>query len=194
MKLKIQKSTTETDLIKKCRKQNASAQAALYEKYSPVMYAVCLRYIKEPGEAEEVMINGFMKAFDKLGQFKFEGSFEGWLRRIMVNESLMYLRKNKHMYLEVDIEQADYAPNYQQLSDHLEAEDLMKMVGQLPMGYRTVFNLYAIEGYSHKEIAEQLGISENTSKSQLSRARALLQKFLRKSEMSIHRTSINHGR
>lgn len=150
------------------------------------MYALCMRYIKDDSEAEDVMITAFVKVFEKIDQFKGEGSFEGWIRRIMVNESLTYIRKHKSMYLEVDIEQADREPNCEELGNHLEAEDLMKMVNQLPVGYRTVFNLYAIEGYSHKEIAKQLGISENTSKSQLSRARVLLQKYLLNSERIIN--------
>lgn len=171
-------STSEEALIEGCRQNKAKAQKALFDKYSGKMLAVVLRYIKDRDESEEVMIASFMKVFDKIDQFKSEGSFEGWIRRIMVNESLMYLRKNKHMYLEVDLEKVDREPNYGQLSDHLEAEDLLKMVQELPMGYRTVFNMYAIEGFSHAEIAEQLGINVNTSKSQLSRARALLQKQL----------------
>lgn len=129
-------------------------------------------------EAEDVLVTAFTKILDKIEQYKSEGSFEGWIRRIVVNESLTYLRRNKNMYLELDLEAANYEPDYQTISDHLEAEDLLKMIGELPSGYRIVFNLYAIDGYSHKEIAEQLGISENTSKSQLSRARVYLQKIL----------------
>lgn len=182
MKLKIQKSITEEELIAKCRKGNSSAQASLYEKYSGKMFSICLRYIKEQNEAEDTMIQGFMKVFNKIDQFKEEGSFEGWIRRIMVNESLTYLRRNKNMYLEVDIEHADRTPDYNSLDASLEVEDLMNMVRELPMGYRTVFNLYAIEGYSHKEIADSLDITVNTSKSQLSRARKMLQNMLLASE------------
>lgn len=192
MKLKIQKSIAEEVLIEKCRKNDSRAQASIYEKYFSKMMAICMRYVKEKNEAEDIMIQGFMKAFSKIEQFKQEGSFEGWLRRIMVNESLTYLRRNKSMYLEVDIENADREPNYATLTTHLEAEDLMKMVGELPMGYRTVFNLYAIEGYSHKEIGEQLGITVNTSKSQLSRARNMLQNMLLVSESSINDKFIHH--
>lgn len=129
-------------------------------------------------EAEDILVTAFVKVFDKIQQFKSEGSFEGWIRRIVVNEALTFLRRNRSMYLETDLEQADREPDYNALSDHLEAEDLLKMIQELPTGYRIVFNLYAIDGYSHKEIAEQLGISENTSKSQLSRARTFLQKLL----------------
>lgn len=137
-----------------------------------------MRYIHDREEAEHVMIGGMVKVYEKLVQFNEEGSFEGWIRRIMVNESLMYIRKNKNMSLEVEIEAVDYEPNYHVLEQTLEANDLMQLVGELPVGYRTVFNLYAIEGYNHKEIAEMLEINENTSKSQLSRARKYLQNRL----------------
>lgn len=129
-------------------------------------------------EAEDVLVMSFTKIFERIDQFKADGSFEGWIRRIMVNESLGYLRKQKYMYLETDIDTADRELNYEHLDAHLAVDDLMKLIESLPTGYRVVFNLYAIDGYSHQEIAEQLGISENTSKSQLSRARALLQKKL----------------
>ena len=184
MKLKIHRSEEDT-LIRKCRKQDGQAQKTLYEKYAAKMLAICVRYVKEEDQAEDVMIGGFVKVFERIEQYKGEGSFEGWIRRIMVNESLTYLRRNKGMYLEVDIEYADREPDYASLDTHLEAEDLLKLIQQLPVGYRTVFNLYAIEGYSHREIADQLGVSENTSKSQLSRARTLLQKHLLNSEMML---------
>lgn len=142
------------------------------------MLGLCRRYINDGFEAESVMITGFLKVFDKVDQFSGEGSFEGWVRRIMVNESLLYIRKNKGMYVEVDIEYAHAEPNYDLASRSLETEDLLRMINSLPVGYRTVFNMFAIEGYSHKEIALSLGINENTSKSQLSRARTMLQKQL----------------
>ena len=192
MKLSIQKSITEEDLIAKCQKENPKAQAALYDKYAKKMFAVCQRYIKTHDEAEDTMIHAFMKAFSNISKFEGKGSFEGWLRRIMVNESLTYLRRNKSMYIEVEIEKADYEPDYSSLGNQLEADDLMKMVAELPVGYRTVFNLYAIEGYSHKEIAEQLGVNINTSKSQLSRARALLQRQLIESEKLLNQKIIGH--
>jgi RNA polymerase sigma-70 factor (ECF subfamily) len=140
------------------------------------MYSLCCRYVKSKTEAEDVLVMAFSKIFERINQYKGEGSFEGWIRKVIVNESLTYLRKNKNMYLETDIEAADREPDYAQLENQLEAEDLLKMIDSLPTGYRIVFNLYAIDGYSHKEIATYLGISENTSKSQLSRARALLQR------------------
>ena len=178
MKLHIHKSTTETELISSCKKQDAKAQRMLYERYAPSMLGLCRRYVRGEQESEDVMISGFMKVFSKIGLFEGKGSFEGWMKRIMINESLGYIRKNKAMYLETDIEAADREPDLDKLSTSLEASDLLKMISELPSGYRTIFNLYAIEGYSHKEIGELLGINENTSKSQLSRARAHLQKKL----------------
>ena len=129
-------------------------------------------------EAEDVLVTAFTKILDRIDQYKSEGSFEGWIRRVIVNESLSYLRRNKSMYIETDIEAADHEPNYDRLENHLEAQDLLQVISELPSGYRIVFNLFAIDGYSHKEISKQLGINENTSKSQLSRARSLLQKRL----------------
>lgn len=176
MKLIINKSSTEESLISGCRKKHRQAQRDVYNWLSPRMLAICRRYIKDVNEAESVMITGFMKVLGKIEQYSGEGSFEGWVRRIMVNESLLYIRKNKGMYIEVDIEDADTEPNYELASENLEADDLLNLINGLPIGYRTVFNMFAIEGYSHREIAESLAISENTSKSQLSRARKMLQK------------------
>ena len=183
--LQIKKSKSEEKLIAACRKGDRKAQCELYEKYAPLMYSVCRRYVIELQEAEDVLVCGFTKVFSKIDQFSGDGSFEGWVRRIMVNESLTYLRRNKSMFLEVEIEKAEREPDYQQLHNQLEVEDLHKMIDLLPTGYKTVFNLYAIEGFSHKEIAEKLGVSENTSKSQLSRARAHLQKMLIQAEDSM---------
>lgn len=177
MELKIYRAK-EDELIERCRRRDGAAQRELYDRYSSKMYGLCYRYVHHAMEAEDVLVTAFMKIFDKIDQFKGEGSFEGWIRRIMVNEALSHLRKNRSLYLETEIEQADREPDYDQLSDQLEAEDLLKMIEELPAGYRAVFNMYAIDGYSHKEIAQQLGISENTSKSQLSRARTYLQKML----------------
>ena len=181
MTLIIQRSKPEDDIVEGCRKQQASAQRKLYERHSGKMLGVCKRYIRDNSEAEQVMVGGFVKIFQKIDQFKGDGSFEGWVRRIMVNESLIYLRKNKYMYLETDITEAE-EPNYNDMSSYLEAEDLLAIIQHLPAGYRMVFNLYAIEGYSHKEIAAQLDINVNTSKSQLSRARKQLQKLLKERE------------
>lgn len=169
---------SEEQLLAGCQRNDRTAQQQLYAGYSGKMYALCCRYVKNKMEAEDVLVTAFTKVFDKIDQFKSEGSFEGWIRRIVVNEALTWIRKNRSLYLETDLEKADYEPDYDKLSDHLETEDLLRMIQALPTGYQLVFNLYAIDGYSHKEIAEQLNISENTSKSQLSRARVYLQKLL----------------
>ena len=190
MKLQIQKSTKEADLIKACKQQDARAQRELYEAYAPQMLGMCRRYVKGELEAEDVMIKGFMKVFTKIDLYEGKGSFEGWMKRIMINEALGYIRKNKSMYLEVEIEAADKEPNFDTLSTSLEVKDLMIMINGLPSGYRTIFNLYAIEGYSHKEIGELLGINENTSKSQLSRARMHLQKKLMEVEKTLDKDKI----
>lgn len=177
MEFKIYRAK-EDELIKGCLRRDANAQRQLYDTFSSRMYSICYRYVKDSMEAEDILVTAFMKVFDKIAQFKNEGSFEGWIRRIVVNEALTYLRRNRSMYLETELEAADREPDYNMLGDHLEAEDLLNMIKELPTGYRIVFNMYAIDGYSHKEIADQLGISENTSKSQLSRARTYLQKML----------------
>jgi RNA polymerase sigma factor (sigma-70 family) len=182
MFLRLRKSTTEESLVAGCRKQDPRAQQQVYERWSGLMLAVCMRYIKDRDEAESTMLNGFYKVFDRIGQFSGEGSFEGWIRRIMVNEALTYIRRNQQAMMMVEADEALGEVSYESASQQLEAEDLMQLIREMPEGYRTVFNLIAIEGYSHKEVAEQLGISENTSKSQLNRARNYLQKQLAKHE------------
>jgi RNA polymerase sigma factor (sigma-70 family) len=178
MKLRINKSITEEELVKACKKRDQKAQRTLYQEYCDGMLGLCIRYVNDRFEAEEIMIKGFVKAFEKIDQYQGDGPFEGWLRKIMVNEALGFIRMRKNLLMSVEIEKAEREPDYQALQVDLEAADLLAMINSLPYGYRTVFNLYAIEGYTHKEIAEMMGISENTSKSQLSRARAHLQKYL----------------
>lgn len=167
---------TEEQLIIKCLDNDRKAQKELYGRYSNTMFGVCRRYIKSDMDAEDVMIQGFYKVFTKLSQFKREGSFEGWIRRIMVNESLMYLRKfNMNLSIERVKEESSKEASAE---DRMAETEILALLDKLPSGYRTVFNLYAIEGYSHKEIAAQLGISVNTSKSQLIKARKKLQSYL----------------
>lgn len=176
--------TTETQLIAALRRGEAKAHKVVYERFSGKMMTVCTRYCANRADAEEVMLDGFMRVFEKIDQFREDGSFEGWIRRIMVTESLMFLRKSKQWRHELPLEDVTEEPNYDWADASLNADELLRMVGQLSEGYRTVFNLYAIEGYSHAEIADTLGISEGTSKSQLSRARALLQTQLKKAEQN----------
>lgn len=168
----------EAQLIKALRKEDPKAQRQVYDKYSTRMLALCFRYVCDDMAAEDVMIEGFLKVFEKIGQFNGEGSFEGWIRRIMVNEALGYLRKQKRILEDNLSDEANNIPDYIQADQNLEAEELLALIEALPVGYRTVFNLYAIEGYAHIEIAQMLGITESTSKSQLHRARALLQKMV----------------
>ena len=189
--LRINKSLTEEELIEGCRKGRASSQKRLYDRLAPKMLGVCIRYIKDKEEAEHVMIGGIVKVFDKLDQFKGDGSFEGWVRRIIVNDCLMYIRKNRNMSLQSDIDEVSNEPNLKVMEENLDAQDLLKLINELPVGYRTVFNLYAIEGYNHAEIAKQLDINENTSKSQLSRARKWLQNRLAELEKEIENTVTN---
>ena len=189
--LRINKSLTEEELLEGCRKGKSSTQRKLYDRLAPKMLGVCIRYIKDKEEAEHVMIGGIVKVFDKLDQFKGDGSFEGWVRRIIVNDCLMYIRKNRNMSLQSDIEEVHNDPNLKVMEEKLDEQDLLKLINELPVGYRTVFNLYAIEGYNHAEIGKQLDISENTSKSQLSRARKWLQNRLAELEKEIENTITN---
>lgn len=169
---------TEQELFLGCLHQEASTQKEVYERYAAKMHALCLRYIRDTAAAEDILITGFMKVFKRIHQFKGTGSFSGWIRKIMVNECLMYLEKEKYFSMEIGLENLFSPDILINPQTNLEVEDLMKLIDALPDGYRTVFNLYVIEGFSHQEIAEKLKISENTSKSQLCRARNYLQKML----------------
>lgn len=166
---------TEKEIIAGCKEGAKEAQHKLYADYSAQFFGICLRYMKDQRDAEEVLTNGFMKIFNNISKYREEGSFEGWMKRILVNEALMYIRKNRQMFVEVDIDETKDVEGFSWTQNDLETRELLKLIQSLPTGYRTIFNMYAVEGYSHKEIAKTLGISEATSKSQLSRARALLQ-------------------
>ena len=145
------------------------------------MFRLCFRYVREQQEAEDVLCKGFLKVFDNIGRFEARGpgSLDKWIVKIMVNEALMFLRKKRFEFVSEDV--AVQIPADIQTDAALEAEDIYEMIRALPIGYRTVFNLYAIEGFSHPEIAEKLGISVGTSKSQLSKARAQLREMLNQS-------------
>lgn len=177
----------ESELIDGCRRNDRIAQQTVYEQMAGKMLSLCCRYVKDRMQAEDVLVTSFTKVFEKIDQFKGDGSFEGWVRKIVVNESLSYLRKNKSMYLETDLAAADREPDLNSLSNQLEADDLMRLVTELPPGYRIVFNMFALDGFTHKEIADELGINENTSKSQLSRARSYLQARLLDIDKNTHR-------
>jgi RNA polymerase sigma-70 factor (ECF subfamily) len=175
--LKIIKLHTDSQLIKQSLKNSRKAQKLLYDKYAPRMLSLCTYYIKDLQQSEEVMLNGFFKVFTKLNQFSNKGSFEGWIRKIMVWESISYLRKKKQLIFTDEIELYEkIIENEIELS--IAIEDLKQYINTLPQGCKVIFNLYVIEGYKHKEIAEMLQITEGTSKTQLSRARKSLQKMI----------------
>lgn len=174
--LTITKNSSDEILIQYSINGDRSAQKAIFDKYSSRLMGVCMRYAVDQPAAEDILQEGFIKAFKNLSKFRNEGSFEGWLRRIMVNTAIEIYRKKNHLYPVLEIETQTERVTYDNVLSDLAAEDIMSMVMNLSPGYRTVFNLYAVEGYSHKEIAEQLNISEGTSKSQLARARYILMK------------------
>lgn len=169
-------------LLEGCKKNDRKAQELLYRSLASKMLGVCVRYARDSFEAEDILQAGFVKVFQKIPEFRNEGSFEGWIRRIMVNTAIEVYRKNHRGLNVVDIDQVYDEPQSMFDMTSLETGDLLKLIKQLPAGYRLVFNMYVIEGYSHKEIGEQLGISEGASKSQLSRARALLREKILKME------------
>lgn len=173
------KKASEAELIDGCLNKDRRYQEEFYARYSAKMLAVCARYAKNIGEAEDIVHDGFVKAFGKLHYFKGEGSLEGWVRRIMVNTSLEHFRKNKHLQVVEEVENHEDLQVEAKALSKLSADEILLMVQRLPSGFRIVFNLYVIEGYSHKEIAEELGISTGTSKSQLSRARLALQDMIK---------------
>ncbi|MBI3500480.1 MAG: RNA polymerase sigma factor [Bacteroidetes bacterium] len=176
---------TDEELLKGCVSKNPAAQKALFEKFSRKMMGICLRYAERSEEAEDMLQNSFIRVFEKIETFRGSGSLEGWIRKIVMNESLTLLRKNKPMQMNIDIEDATYMiPGNNHIGEKINEKDLLRMIQKLPVGFRTVFNMYAIEGYSHKEIGELLGITEGTSKSQYSRAKVHLQNML-KSEVAM---------
>ncbi|WP_369992597.1 RNA polymerase sigma factor [Winogradskyella sp.] len=174
----IQLHKNESKLIQRATKNNREAQHVLYELHSPKMLSVCRFYIKDVHQAEEVMLNGFLKVFKHLKSYRIEGSFEGWIRRIMVREAISYLRQKKTIEFATEDEyiEQDYTNN---IKTNIEVAEIQQLIDSLPEGYKMVFVMYAIEGYKHNEIAELLNISEGTSKSQLFKARQMLQKKIK---------------
>ena len=170
------------NIILRCKNNERVAQNYLFEKYAPSLYSICLRYLKSSDVSQDVLVQGFYKILNNINDFKNEGSFEGWMTRIIINESLMELRKRKNFSLTIPIEEINYQLEAE-VNDQLSYEEILSMLDELPDGYRTVFNLYAIEGYKHREIAELLNISVNTSKSQLILARRKLQSILKKKSL-----------
>lgn len=180
----IQLHKNESVLIKSAIKNNREAQHVLYELYATKMLSVCRYYIKDLQYAEEAMLNGFFKVFSNLSSFKGEGSFEGWIRRIMVRESISFLRKlNK---IEFPVEEVDYKNDYtNNIKTNIDVAEIQQLIDGLPEGYKIVFVMYAIEGYKHQEIASMLNIAEGTSKSQLFKARKMLQEQLQELNKNI---------
>lgn len=162
-------------IIKDCAAGKTEAQEALFKKYAKMLYGVCMRYTKDQTAAEDVLHEGFIKIFTNISSYKGKGSFEGWMRRIMINTALERYRKNFQMYSVSDIPDTDIGIKANTIVSDISAQDLLELVKQLPAGYKLVFNMYAIDGYTHKEISEKLNISIGTSKSNLSRARKILQ-------------------
>ncbi len=169
----------ESDLIDGCIRGDRRMQEELYRRFAPRMYAVCLRYASNTEEAEDILQEGFIKIYKKLDSFRREGSFEGWIRRVFVNTAIEHFRRKKYLQPVTEKEEATLEGNYLSVLDELAERDIMNLVQQLSPGYRTVFNMYVIEGYTHKEIGDMLGISEGTSKSQLSRAKVILQELVK---------------
>lgn len=173
----------DESIIEGCIAGERNAQNALYRRYAPVMMAICLRYARTQDEAEDILSEAFMKIFAHIGSYRSEGSFEGWMKRVMINHALNYFRKNrKNPFLEdIDhVDETEIIHNQPLSADHapVSAEILTSLIRRLPPGYRMVFNLYVFEEYSHKEIAAMLQITESTSKTQLLKARKLLRKQL----------------
>ncbi|MFP4620443.1 MAG: RNA polymerase sigma factor [Bacteroidales bacterium] len=167
--------STLNNIVKACLKGDSKAQAQLYEKFAGRLYALCLRYANNEDEAKDILQEGFIKIFDKLQQYKNKGSLEGWMRKIVVNTALEKIRKENRFILledETMIENEQY--KYEHVLEDIGEKELLEMIEELSVQYRMVFNLYAIEGYSHREISQKLNITEGTSKSNLSRARELL--------------------
>jgi len=170
---------TEKELIRLCMRKNASAQKLLYNTYHSVLLGICLRYGKSRDEAEDILQLSMIKIFKNISSYSGKGSFKGWMKRIVVNIAIDNFRKNNKYYYHQDIDEINGKSYFvSEIPDDLEVKDILNTVQQLPNGYRMVFNLYAIEGYSHKEISNKLGISENTSKTQLLKARKSLRKKL----------------
>ncbi len=178
---------TDEELIQGCIKGKDAYQHEVYKRYSPKMFGVCLRYCASREEAEDVLQDGFVKVFSKMDTFRFNGSFEGWIRRIMVNTAL----KNKYITMKAHevntLEGIDYPTNDESQISKMSVKDLMNLVNELPPGYKIVFNLFAIEGYSHKEISEMLNIQETTSRTQYLRARQFLREKLEKIQKNEYR-------
>jgi len=175
---------TEELMLAGCIRNNATAQEALYNRFSPRMLGVCYRFAKNREDAEDMLQEGFIKVFTQIHQYRNEGALEGWIRRIIVHTCINILKKNKKFSESVDIIHANSIHiKEEMIPSIMQAKQVVECIRSLPIGYRTVLNLYAIEGYSHKEIADMLDIEESTSRSQYTRAKAMLEDILIKKKI-----------
>lgn len=170
---------TNDELLKRLREHDRTAQKWLYERYSPLMFSICRRYLRSREDAEEALVSGFYKVFSQIDSYSGAGSFEGWVRRIMVNESLMALRKTQPLTFPGDEGNIAEQSDSFNIESDISVREIIEVLVELPPGYRTIFNLYVLEGFKHHEIAETLGISINTSKSQLVLAKEKLRHLLK---------------
>ncbi len=168
----------DSDLISGCINGDRQMQRELYDRFASKMYGVCLRYAGNTNDADDILQEGFIKVYNNLHKFRGEGSFEGWIRRIFINTCIEQYRKKVQSYNITEAHENTVEDSDIDALDVLAAKDMVKLINELSPGYKTVFNLYVVEGYSHKEVAEMLGISEGTSKSQLARAKGTLKKML----------------
>lgn len=178
----------ETDLIKGCIDGDRNMQRQLYDRFSAKMYGVCLRYAGNADDANDILQEGFIKVYRNIGRFRGEGSFEGWIRRIFVNTAIEHYRKKVKLYNVTETQENTIEDSALDVLDTLAEKDIIKIINELSPGYKAVFNMHVIEGYSHKEIAAMLGITEGTSKSQLARAKSVLKKL-----MEARMNSVNKG-
>ena len=174
---------SEAEIIKGCKARQRLAQKKLYDTYAPILLGICRRYVKDITDAEDVLLEAMYKIMANIQTFHGKGSFEGWMKRITINEALMFLRRKHNFNLSIDASHIAIADDDQSVEEDLFEADILAVMDQLPKGYKTVFNLYVIEGYKHREIAEKLGISINTSKSQLIQAKRKLATLLKKNQI-----------
>jgi RNA polymerase sigma factor (sigma-70 family) len=179
---KKERNVTEKELIEGCTKEDRHCQREVFNRFAGKMMTVSLRYSRHRMEAEDLLQDAFIKVFDNIHRFEGKGSFEGWIRRILINTALKNVSKHSFQKEGIGMEGVLETSVDPTVFSHLSEEELLKIIAKLPDGYRMVFNLYCIEGYSHKEIGEALGIEESTSRSQLTKARAMLQNQVLKAQ------------
>ncbi len=177
---------SEEQIIRACKKNDKKAQKMLYNRFAPIMLGICMRYALSRPEAEDIMQEGFLKIFLKIKQYQGTGSFEGWMRKIIINTAISNYRKNLKHYYQDDLDNVSDINSYTVSYGEFTKDELLKVIRELSSGYRIIFNMFAIEGYKHKEIAKMLNIDVATSKSQYSRAKKIIRKNL--INLSVERT------